>query len=645
MSEMRIKAESMFGPLSSKGDWWRVRCPECGNKDKSLSINKESGYYSCFHESCDTMGFVNGEEVPVTNGIIEVPEFGKVKEEVKPIPSKDYEVFVTYRECFMDNTQKIIDHLELPWSVATAQEEYLHLGFNKKGKRLVFGIEHKGFLSHFKEHKGPQSCKEKGNKIYPVSVLDKADPNQLLFIFEGEKDVISALSNEIMGITFTAGAGAIPKDLTAIGSYKNIVVCYDNDEKGREGAEKVAIALASVHDRKIRIYKWGNVPDTYDITDFFQDGGTREDFISGLADAYAFGDKPSDFGGMSTLSIHDFIDLDEAPPENVCEEILIKGGTGCIAGTSNVGKSILALQFSIAVAMGVPFMNFNIPKPRRVYFAQFEMMNSMVRDRLKKIMRAMVSKYPDRQDQLKKNLDMNYIEKDLSIFSDKWEALRGNMLSGMRRGPYEVLVVDNLYTSTSVDIFNNERLKLLLQKIRSVQMEFDLSILVVNHHNKQYGENLRLNQDQIRGGKLFTDFLDNAVQVAISPRQEGLRVLKVTKVRTESQFHNVPIGIHLSAEDENLAFNWRGPLNGKEELWYDQPTDNVDEKVYKSCCDYADDEGIITTNQFKAILEEVMDYTSTRTAHSWLDKFVVHGRFKKIKHGKYKIIKSVLPDF
>ena len=219
------------------------------------------------------------------------------------------------------------------------------------------------------------------------------------------------------------------------------------------------------------------------------------------------------------------------------------------------------------------------------------------------------------------------------------------MLSGMRRGPYEVLVVDNLYTSTSVDIFNNERLKLLLQKIKSVQMEFDLSILVVNHHNKQYGENLRLNQDQIRGGKLFTDFLDNAVQVAISPRQEGLRVLKVTKVRTESQFHNVPIGIHLSAEDENLSFDWRGPLNGREELWYDQPTDNVDEKVYKSCCDYADDEGIITTNQFKAILEEVMDYTSTRTAHSWLDKFVVHGRFKKIKHGKYKIIKSVLPDF
>ena len=643
MSEVRIKAEQTFGRIPpSIGDFWRIRCPVCENKDKSLTIHKDSGFFQCWHDSCEHKGFV--DENAKISEVIKAPKFNRSTENKKPFKSIDNSDYEKQRELFISNTDKIIKHFKLPWTVDVAQREDLHIGYNKKDKRLVFGIAKNGFLGHIKEHKGPQYGHDKSNKIYPESVLDEADPNQLLFILEGEKDAITALSNEIMGVSFTAGAGAIPQDLSALDSYKNIVICYDADEKGQEGAEKVARALAVISDRKIRIYKWGNVPKGYDITDFFKDGGSREDYIAGLGDAYEFGNKPSDFGGMSTMSIHDFVDIDEQPPENVCEEILLKGGTGCIAGTSNVGKSILALQFAIAVAMGVPFMNFNIPRPRRVYFAQFEMMNSMVRDRLIRIMNAMIDKYPEQRDILSKNLDMNYIEKDLSIFSDKWESLRGNMLSGMRRGPYEVLVVDNLYTSTAVDIFNNEKLKMLLQQIRSIQLEFDLSILMINHHNKQYGENLRLNQDQIRGGKLFTDFLDNAVQVAMSPRGEGLRVLKVTKVRTESQFHDIPIGIHLGSEDDRLMFNWRGPLTGREESWYEQPKDSVDDKVYKECCAYAKDDDIIHTSQFKTILEEITEYTSNKTIYNWLDRFVAHGRFVKIRHGEYRVIKNYLPD-
>ena len=62
MSEVQYKAEQKFGPLTSNGDFWRSKCPECGNKDKSLSIHKESGYYHCWHESCETVGYVDGEQ-------------------------------------------------------------------------------------------------------------------------------------------------------------------------------------------------------------------------------------------------------------------------------------------------------------------------------------------------------------------------------------------------------------------------------------------------------------------------------------------------------------------------------------------------------------------------------------------------------
>jgi len=643
MPEMRFRAEQQFGNLTSNGDWWRVRCPECGNKDKSLSINKESGYYSCFHDSCDNTGNVSGksEDTYTGNGEIKPPI---IKEEIKkPFKSVDDSNFEIHRKYILDHIKKIIDHYNLPWDESVAIDERFNIGFNRRQKRLVFGIEHNGFLSHIKEHKGSQYGHDKTNKIYPEAVLERVGTDQLLFIMEGEKDVITALSNNIMAITFTAGAGSFPEDTSSLDPFKNIVVCYDADEKGEQGADKVARALATVPDRKIRIYKWGNVPPKYDVTDYFSTG-TRDAFIAGLENAYEFGHLETDFGGMNTMSIFDYLDIEDTGPENICSEILIERGISTIAGTSNVGKSILALQFTVSVAMGVPFMNFDVPRARRVYFAQFEMMDSMVRDRGRKIIKTMLEKYPDKRDLLARNLDMNTMESDMKIFSDKWEALRGNMITGMRKGTYDVLVVDNLYTSTSVDIFNNERLKILLQTIRSIQMEFNLSILLINHHNKQYGENLRLNQDQIRGGKLFTDFLDNAVQVAMSPRSEGLRVLKVTKIRTESQFHDVPIGIHLGSEDDRLMFNWRGPLNGREESWYEQPKDSLDDRVYKECCAYAKDGDIIHTSQFKAILEEITEYTSSKTAHNWLDRFVAHGRFEKIRHGEYKVIKNYLPE-
>lgn len=212
---------------------------------------------------------------------------------------------------------------------------------------------------------------------------------------------------------------------------------------------------------------------------------------------------------------------------------------------------------------------------------------------------------------------MNTMESDMKIFSDKWEALRGNMITGMRKGTYDVLVVDNLYTSTNVDIFNNERLKILLQTIRSIQLEFNLSILLINHHNKQYGEKQPLNQDQIRGGKLFTDFVDNAAQVAISPMMEGLRIFKVTKVRTESDFHEKPMGIRLEADDHNLLFNWLGPLQANEVAYYGELKDSLEHKIHQECISYADDESIISTKTFYAIMDEHTDYAQA-TVYRWL---------------------------
>lgn len=71
-----------------------------------------------------------------------------------------------------------------------------------------------------------------------------------------------------------------------------------------------------------------------------------------------------------------------------------------------MGKSLFALQFALCVAAGVPFMTFQVPRPRRVLLVQFEMMDSMVTDRLKPTINALLDKHPDKREILAMNLEI-----------------------------------------------------------------------------------------------------------------------------------------------------------------------------------------------------------------------------------------------
>jgi len=627
MSDIHYKAEQIFGTLTNSGEWLRGKCPECGNSDKSVSIHAETGNYFCWHESCGSKGSVVGPIQPVEfNGDIEPLKFKK--DDFKP-----------YRETFVQHFKGIIDKYDLPWDEASCLNEDLGIGWNKKHKRLVFKISD----FHIKEHKGPQFGSDKSCKIFPLSVIKKANPKQILFIVEGEKDAITLSSHNISAITFTSGAGSVPSKITDLDAFKNIVVCYDNDEVGERGALNLAKRLANDQERRIRIYKWKERPNSFDVTDHFRSGGDRESFINRLLDAQEFGGKSSDFGGLATYSIDKFISKAMVPTEYICNEILLKGGLCALAGTSNVGKSIMAMQFGMCVAMGIDFMNFSVSRPHNVFYAQFEMTNDMIKGRLERLIKALCYKYPEKRKLLSSNFALNFIERDTRVFVDKWDQLRGNMMAAMRHKPFDVLIVDNLYTSTSKNIIKNNEFTQLLSKIKALQLEFDLSIMLINHHNKLQGDNKTLNQDQIRGGKVFTDFVDNVVQVAMSPRKDKLRILKVTKVRTESDFHNVPCAIKLN--DENgLAFEWIGPVKGREELWYEEGSVNYNDDIHDQCLSYMDDEDLITTNQFAAILEEISGYTSPTTLHRTLNKFCNHGRLIKTGRGKYKVVNFDLPE-
>ena len=551
--------------------------------------------------------------------------------------------FAKGRIAFLDHFDIVVSELDLPWS-RNALSDDLMIGVrnNEDTPQLMFMISE----DHIKWHKSKQFGNA-SNKIYPMSSLFNADPGQLLIICEGEKDAVTLNVNGINAITFTAGAGAVPEDIRPIKNMNNIAVCFDADEKGDEGAKKVVKALLTQNSqRRIRIVQFQNKPNRYDITDYFNDGGDRSSFIHLCDSAHDVGDDPGAVGGLSEVSLAKYM-AREGKVEHVVDEILIKGGTSCIAGGSNVGKSILSLQFAMSVAAGIPFLNFQVPKARKVLVAQFEMMPEQYRERLVSQYEAVSRRYPEKLETLKKNLTL-IDEKRKKLFVDTYDEIETNLFlhrtnTGIYDGrPVEVVVIDNMYTTTDKNINDNNDLKLLLGRIRTIGVDHNVAWMLVAHHKKMNGELRALDHDMISGGKTFVNFLDNCVQMSDTAASQDLKIVKITKVRTNSDFHSQPIGVKFVDNDEQLYLKNIGVLPKNEEFWYKRMKESEEDSVINNIKTEGDN---FTYKDLADSLAEKRGITSTTTVTRFANKLVKHGRIRKIKRDHYVIVRSEYERF
>jgi putative DNA primase/helicase len=91
--------------------------------------------------------------------------------------------------------------------------------------------------------------------------------------------------------------------------------------------------------------------------------------------------------GIIAVDLHNFLQMDLPPRENLLNPWLPKSGICMIYAKRGVGKTFFALEVAIAVAYGLPFLCFDAPKPSRVLYIDGEMPANAMQERLKKIIR------------------------------------------------------------------------------------------------------------------------------------------------------------------------------------------------------------------------------------------------------------------
>jgi DNA primase len=179
--------------------------------------------------------------------------------------------------------QHIRDYLREQRGISEAVIDLRLLGWN--GSRITIPIfDQGGSVAFFKFAKDPEDNKSDSPKMV-TSPGGHAElygwervllnPEQII-ICEGEFDRLVLESQGFAAVTSTGGAGTFrPEWAEAFCEIPHVYVCFDNDDAGRAGAERVARLIP--HARIVQLPE--EVGEGGDVTDFLvRLGKSREEF-------------------------------------------------------------------------------------------------------------------------------------------------------------------------------------------------------------------------------------------------------------------------------------------------------------------------------------------------------------------------------
>ena len=110
--------------------------------------------------------------------------------------------------------------------------------------------------------------------LYPTQDLSSSE---VWILTEGELDALTLESYGFHAIT-AGGVTSFKKEFTQYFKGKKVLICFDSDQRGKEGSEKVAKMLANA-DIEVAIIDLPTIDKGKDIGDYFRLGHTRDEFL------------------------------------------------------------------------------------------------------------------------------------------------------------------------------------------------------------------------------------------------------------------------------------------------------------------------------------------------------------------------------
>lgn len=184
-----------------------------------------------------------------------------------------------------------------------------------------------------------------------LAAIAKGEP---VFITEGEKDVLNLAA---IGITATCNHGGAGKWKPALSEHfpsgAEVAILPDNDEPGRQHAEKVAQELQAQGCR-VRIVNLPNLPEKGDVSDWMAAGGTKEQLYELAAMTDTWEPELAPLAG-SRVTMVCMADVAPEPVNYLWHPYIPLGKLTLLEGDPGGGKTWLALAIAAATTAGCRF--------------------------------------------------------------------------------------------------------------------------------------------------------------------------------------------------------------------------------------------------------------------------------------------------
>ena len=234
--------------------------------------------------------------------------------------------------------------------------------------------------------------------------------------------------------------------------------------------------------------------------------------------------KPSITDIFSAMTANETIEVAKVQknPKKLYKEFWYENEVCCLFADANVGKSILAVQISNAIAE-------KLGKDESVLYYDFELSKKQFELRYTDEKNKSTFKFSDKFIRVELDADKvkDYCEATKESFDDViMNAIEANIVKYNSKS----LIVDNLSWLVNMKDTATTAGK-LMQKLCIIKKKYGASILVLSHTPKR---NLGspLTQNSLSGSKKLTNFFDAMFAVGMSIKDPSLRYIKQIKVRT-----------------------------------------------------------------------------------------------------------------
>jgi hypothetical protein len=172
-----------------------------------------------------------------------------------------------------------------------------------------------------------------------------------VYILEGEKDVDNVVQRwRVTATTNPMGAGKWRPEFNRYFAGSDAVIIADNDKPGRDHVAKVAAELSIVAS-VVRAVELGGLDEGCDISDWIEMGGSQSDLETLVELAACYKEDGPPTRGFATKNSNTIMET-EFEPLRWTVPGYVPEGLSILAGRQKLGKTWLAIDFSVAVALG-----------------------------------------------------------------------------------------------------------------------------------------------------------------------------------------------------------------------------------------------------------------------------------------------------